>query len=453
MRIGQGLSLEQTQRLIITPELKQAITVLQLPVLELGAYLQQELLNNPLLELREDDGEEESGPDEPDLDWLDYFLDGSDIGYVRPHEEDARRDYGTAAAPTLHEHLLFQLNLQFSDRLDRSIGEFIIGNIDDNGYLRLEAQEAARALKVPQARADRVLAAVQKFDPPGVGARDVPECLRLQLAAAGNDDPLVWTLVARHLEDLAAGKLTKLTGLLGVRIQDIQAAADVIRALDPKPGARFPAQDQNRTIVPDAVIERVNGEYVVVLNDGIAPRLTISHVYRSLLRQPDTGGEVEQFLQSRLNAAVWLLRSVEQRRLTLYRVVESVVRFQRAFLDHGISRLRPLTLRHVAEEVRLHESTISRATSGKYVQTPQGAFELRFFFTSGVEDQAGAGVSAATIKRIIAELMAGEDPSAPLSDQALTDMLRERGLVISRRTVAKYRSVMKTPSSSRRKRY
>lgn len=466
MRMGMGLNLEQTQKLIITPELRQAIAILQLSSLELHEFIEQEMLENPVLELGED-GEEASTKEETkeetdeleelDLDWQEYFADGRDLGYTGMRErrtEETSFEQFIGEETTFQEHLMMQLNLSLSEGELRGIGEFLIGNIDDNGYLCISVEEAAKHLASEEQVVEVALKVIQGFEPPGVGARNLAECLLLQLEYLYGDEPLARIVIEEYLEDLAGGRITKIARDLSITPHEVQSIGDLIKTLDPKPGRRFSGNQETRYIVPDVVVEKVAGEYVVLVNEQIGPRLRINSQYRDLLGETLTDGEdTKKFIEGRLNSALWIIRSIEQRRLTLFRVVSSIVEFQRDFLEYGIKHLRPLTLRQVADKLELHESTVSRAIANKHVQTPQGVYELKFFFASGVEKASGQVIAAESIKKTMEELIAREDPANPLTDQVLTDNLNRQGIRISRRTVAKYRDEMGIPSATRRKRF
>ncbi|MBC7336013.1 MAG: RNA polymerase factor sigma-54, partial [Clostridia bacterium] len=284
----------------------------------------------------------------------------------------------------------------------RSIGEFLIGNIDDRGYLRIGIEEAARYLKVGPEEVRQALRLVQSFDPPGVGARDLTECLLLQLQQLDARNCLAEKVVRYYLADVAAGRLGRIARNLGVGIQEVQRLVDLIRSLDPKPGRRFGSPADVRYVQPDVIVEKVGDEYVVMVNDGLAPRLGISPLYSSLLRNGELcDPETRRFIEGKLNAATWLIRSIEQRRLTLYRVASCIVDFQREFLDKGIKYLKPLNLRRVAESLGIHESTVSRATANKYLQTPQGLFEFRFFFANNVSSNQQQEAAAQTVKKLL----------------------------------------------------
>ncbi|NLC38769.1 MAG: RNA polymerase factor sigma-54 [Clostridia bacterium] len=467
MRMGIGLNLEQTQKLIITPELRQAITILQLSTLELTNYLEQELMENPVLEIKEEAEEKEHKETELsleeenerfDVNWQEYFSDRSDLGYIpspREHRpEEATFEQFISEATSLHEHLRLQLNLSLPPGEKRRIGYFLIGSIDDNGYLRTSVEEAAFCLKCSPRKVEEVLALVQSFDPPGVGARNLAECLLIQLSQLEEDSSLAVEIIQHHLEDLAAGRITRIAKALEISPIKVQEMGDLIRTLDPKPGRQFGGNQDARYIVPDAIIEKVAGKYVVLINEQSGPRLGINPVYRSLVRREmPCDDHTIKFIEDKLNSALWVIRSIEQRRLTLYRVVSCIVDFQMDFLEKGIKYLKPLNLRQVADTLEMHESTVSRAIANKYVQTPQGVFELKFFFASGVERRSGSAIASDSIKKMIQEYIQGENPGEPLTDQALTDLLNGQGIRISRRTVAKYRDEMDIPPASRRKRF
>ncbi|MDN5347518.1 MAG: polymerase sigma-54 factor [Clostridia bacterium] len=461
MRSGVGLNLEQSQKLIMTPELRQAVVILQLSTLELAEYIQQELQENPILELKDEEpsyAEDLSEEMEKnDIDWREYFSDGSDLGYLPVQKEDRERELTyenfLAGASSLHDYLLLQLKLAISNSYQYRIGEFLIGNIDDNGYLRISLNEAAAHLQVPVSRVREVLEIIQRFDPPGVGACDLTQCLLLQLRQRENVPYGVEDIIRYHLKDVAAGRFSKIARRLQMTLSEVQAAVDFIRTLDPKPGRTYGHAHDVRYIIPDVIIERVGDEYVVLVNDVGAPRLGINPTYQALLRQEAScDPSTRKFIEGKLNAAAWIIRSIEQRRLTLYRVVNCIVKEQREFLEKGCKYLKPLTMRKVAEALGLHESTVSRATANKYVQTPQGIFELKFFFANGITKGEGAAATE-SIKKALAEAIAKEDSKRPLTDQELAEILNKNGFCISRRTVAKYRGDLGIPPAVKRRRY
>ncbi|NLN53632.1 MAG: RNA polymerase factor sigma-54 [Firmicutes bacterium] len=459
MRITHNIRLEQTQKLVMTPELQQAIKLLQLPVMELHAFLQNEYLNNPVLDLEEEEErtaeavQVDSKLENDSIDWDEYLRDQGfePLSAVQSGAGDAAAfDYAWRVEPSLQEHLLFQLDLCSLTPAQKRIGEFLIGNIDANGYVNGDLEELAALGGVEYAELTAVLAVIQTFDPVGVGARNLQECLLLQLRELPNVHPLAEIIVRQYLEEVADNRLERIAAALQVEPAAVQAAVDFIRNLDPKPGRLIGGTADVRYVVPDVTVEKVEGEYVIIVNEQNVPRLTINPYYRSLLRQDHQ--PANEFLKSRLDAALWLVRSVEQRRLTLYRVTECLVNLQRDFFEAGVKHLKPLTLRQVADEIGVHESTVSRTTANKYLQTPRGLYAFKFFFASGVEDAQGTAVSAAAVKSHMQELLAAEDRYKPYSDQKLTEMLAERGVVVSRRTVAKYREELGIPASTKRKR-
>lgn len=476
MRIGFGLNVEQTQKLIMTPELRQAIAILQLSSLELETYIQQQLQENPLLEISEGEEKDEllagreetaatreedaAGEKTGDLDWQEYFQDSSDLGYVKIEKNHNEEEYSyenyVSREPTMQEHLHWQLNMTPCDAQLRCIISFLIGNLDGRGYLRISPDEAASILGTSPGRVEEALAVLQTFDPPGIGARDLAECLLIQLRQRGQDQGLAGRIVRHHLDDLARGKLMRIAGQLDVPVQEVQLAVDLIRSLEPKPGRNFASSGDVRYVVPDVVLEKVGGDYIILINDTALPRLTINQTYRSVLQSGrDYDDKTRRYVESKLNAAAWLLRSIEQRRMTLYKVASCLVELQRDFLDYGVKYLKPLNLKKVAEMVGLHESTVSRATSNKYIQTPRGVFEMKYFFSTGLGNTMGTGVStsAESIKKMLKELVAAEDPRRPYNDQAIAEIFHNRGIKISRRTVAKYRDELGIPPIRMRRRY
>lgn len=455
MQMGYGLWQEQSQRLVMTPELRQAITVLQFSSLELLEYLEGELAVNPVIEV-----------DRP-IDWGELARmqrDSSPVRNTAPALDTRSGDEWDATASvrqseSLHEHLQDQLRLQRLTSDELRIGRYLIGNIDDNGYLTLDLAECASALDTKLQLVEQVLSTIQTFEPTGVGARDLGECLRLQLAeraelAANHIIPAaIYPLIDHYLEDVAQGRITRVATALGVSPAEVQRMVDLLKTLDPKPGRKYSTETPHY-IIPDVNIEKVGQEYVVVVNDRTLPKIRINDFYRSLLSTNDPSHkETRDYVTGKLSGAMWLLKSLEQRRQTIYNVTRAIVELQRGFFDHGVSAMKPLTLRHVADQVGLHESTVSRATTGKYAQTPRGVFELKYFFNSGVQTSSGDGASEKSIKSKIRQLIQGEDSKKPLSDQKITDLLQAEGIEIARRTVAKYREEEGLLSSSQRKRY
>lgn len=464
MRLGFGIIQEQTQKLIMTPELRQAITILQLSAVELTQFIEEQMLENPLLEITEETTEKyESSEDENtgvkeesiDPDWKEYFQDKSDSGFNSrelERREALKYENFVSQTATLQEHLLFQFNLTISDPIQRIIGEFIIGNIDDAGYLQETVEALAERFAINEGQIEEVLKLIQSLEPPGVGARNLKECLIIQIEHLGITNPIVREVITNYLGDLAEGRLQKIAQKVSATLKEVQDAIDIIKTLDPKPGRRFGSSQDVRYVSPDVVIERVEGEYIVLVNDVNTPRLNINSAYREILNRDHTSDpETRKFVEGKLNSASWLIKSIEQRRLTLYKVARTIADLQKDFLDHGIKELKPLNLKQVAELVGLHESTISRATANKYIQTPQGTIEFKFFFAHSVNSSSNS--SSESVKRMLKEMVSLENTAKPLSDQKLAKMLEAKGIEISRRTVAKYREEMGIPATNKRKRY
>jgi len=458
MNMGLGLYQEQKLQLVMTPELRQAITILQYSAVDLLAYLQEQANENPVIELQEISAAlDQTKPERatPEVDWKELVSSRATGDYSMGKSESTYNplDYVHKSNSTLYEHLERQLGLvkRLSD-IQRNIALYLIGNLDEKGYLEISVDDAGQRLGVTPAEVEDMLSIIQHFDPTGVGARNLEECLLLQLRHLGRDDERLTAVIQHHLEDLAHNRFQKIAEKLGCTVQDVQEMADTVRLLNPRPGAGF-GQGEVRYIIPDVTVEKVAGDYVVLVNDISAPRLTISHFYEKLMKEPQQPDEARKFIHEKLNAAMWLAKSLEQRRLTLMRVTQAIVELQRDFFEHGVHYLRPMTQKEIAERVQLHESTISRATSGKYVQTPRGIFELKYFFTSALSTASGEAASSESVKRRIKAIIEAEDRKKPLSDQVIAEKLAAEGIEISRRTVAKYREEMLIPSSAKRKRY
>jgi RNA polymerase sigma-54 factor len=479
MAMEARLSLRQSQRVVMTPLLQQAIQLLQLSTLELQEVVQKELLENPLLEEvapETADGPEptaaapdapaptpvEPAPVEPlptserQTDDLPFdltavmFDDNSEERSLVAQEEREELPFENIvrSVSSLNDHLDEQLRFTVEDPLVRLIGTEIIGNLDEDGYLRADLTEIAERCKTTVDQVEKVLALVQAFDPPGVAARSIQECLLIQLKADPNPDPVSIEIIEDHFDELSRRRYPDIARALKLPLDRVMESVEEIMGLEPKPGRRFGGSD-SRYITPDVVVHKMGNEYVVVLNEDGIPRLRVNSLYRSLLR--NNGDEARAYVEQKLRSAVWLIKSVDQRQRTLRKVTQSIVKFQRDFLDKGLPCLRPLSLRDVGEDIGMHESTISRVTTNKYVETPQGLFELKFFFHSGIASGDGEMVSSVSVKKMIQDLLANEDPAKPLSDQEVAQILKGRGLTIARRTVAKYREELGIlPSHQRR---
>ena len=449
MKQGYELTIEQSQKLTLTPSLLQAINVLQLNAVQLEQYVQEQLLSNPMLEV-----DESERPEEPKaVDWAEY---ARSVSYepVQPDEdpEDENREIAARSGMTLAEFLTSEL--QFSglrgEILPMSL--YLAGCLDEDGYLRISLEEIAEQTGADVKLIREALLHVQAMEPAGIGARNLTECLSLQLIRKGMDTPLAMLLVKDHLEDIAKGRTGALAKTLGVKPVQIQDTCDLIRTLDPKPGRRFGRDTEAQYIVPDVYVELRDGKLVVSVQESAAPRLIISPFYRRLLEDPQADEPLKDFLEGRLNSAAWLIRSIQQRSQTILNVTGVIADLQENFLK-GTGSLAPMTLAQVAQIAGVHESTVSRCTSGKFAQTPRGVFELKDLFSGGY-NAGGGEVSTGSVKKLIRRYIEAEDGSDPMSDQLLSEKLKqENGVSISRRTVAKYRESLGIPPSSARKRF
>ena len=486
MKPGLNQSTQLRQELKINPRLYQAMDLLYMPLLDLQQHLKQELLNNPFLEMVEPEEEEEeegaeteeaAAPEEEkvasdEIDWEGILLDGFDAGGRREeHEEKEYYEPVTVDTRDLGDHLRDQIALLDLDPRQMLLAEEFIGNINEDGYLAcpvddirqsindvvLKAAEAAdRDLdEVPVYTEDevtRMLETVQALDPAGVGARDLRECLMLQLKDAGLEQSVPYRLVRDCFDELINHRWSEISKRFGISPSDVQKAADEIAKLDPKPGLVYSDASDNY-IIPDLVVEKIDGKYHVFLNDANLPRLKLSRAYQEIARDKKKfEGENKEFISNKLNSANWMIQAIEQRRQTMLKVMNYIVERQRDFFEKGVQYLKPLTLREVAEVISMHESTVSRVTNEKFVQTPRGVLPLKFFLSSGLSTTGGEDVSARGIKDQIQKLVENEDPKHPLTDQAIVNILKESGVQIARRTVAKYRDQLGVLSARMRKR-
>src|SRR6058998_3639861 len=460
--------------------------LLYMPLLDLQQHLKQELLNNPFLEMVEPEEEEEENESEveaeseqddkrrtDEIDWEEILLDGFDAGGRREeHEEREYYEPVTVDSRDLSDHLRDQITLLDLSPRQVVLAEEFIGNIDDDGYLKASLEEivngvndmirsAAESEDAPDAdelplytmqEAEEMLAAIQNLDPPGVGARDLRECLMLQLKEAGLKHSVPYRLVRDCFDELINHRWSEISKRFGISPSDVQKAADEIQKLDPKPGIKYSDLSDNY-IIPDLIVDNIDAKYHVFLNDANLPRLKLSKTYQEIARDKKKfEGENKEFISNKLNSANWMIQAIEQRRQTMLKVMNYIVDRQRDFFEKGVQFLKPLTLREVAEVINMHESTVSRVTNEKFVQTPRGVFPLKFFFSSGLSTTGGEDVSARGIKAQIEKLVAEEDPKHPLTDQAIVNILKESGVQIARRTVAKYRDQLGVLSARMRKR-
>jgi RNA polymerase sigma-54 factor len=485
MKTGLQQHASLSQQLRINPRLYQAMDLLYMPLLDLQQHLKQELLGNPFLELVEpedetevplaeeakEDTKEAEANDEPD--WERILLDdGGDTG-PPPRDMSEAREYVEPVpveSKDLSDYLREQMRLLDLSPRQQLLAEEFIGNIAEDGYLGATLEEIVHGVNqvlqahaeeseqevTPQlytpAEAEEMLRIIQKLDPPGVGARDLRECLMLQLEARGETETLVYRLVRDAFEDLKAHRWSDLGKRFGLDAAEVQKVADDLAKLDPKPGLQHSSAN-DAYIIPDLVVEKIDGEYKVFLNDSGLPRLRISKIYQDIARDKKKfQGENKDFINQRMNSAHWMIQAIEQRRQTMLKVMNFIVDRQREFFDKGVEYLRPLTLREVADVINMHESTVSRVTNEKYVQTPRGLLPLKFFFSSGLATTTGEDASARAIRAQIQKMVADEDPKNPLTDQQIVEMFAQRGVRIARRTVAKYRDQLSILPARMRKR-
>ncbi len=469
------------QQLVITPQLQQAIRLLQLTRLELVDLISQEMKDNPLLEEVEEGKENaeaeeslsEKGKEEPpaetektpevkgegeggdDYDWESYlenynlspiYRQTSQDGEERPSFENF-----LTKRTTLSDHLFWQLQLSYFTEEEHQVGTYIIGNLDEDGYLKVSLEDVSAEMHIPVGEVERVLRRIQQFDPVGVAARDLKECLLIQLEQMAVRDSVAEKIVLEHLSLLKNRNHPAIARRMGVSLERVNQAAFLISKLDPKPGKAF-GGDVIQEIIPDVYVYKVEGEYVIYLNDEDIPRLRVNSFYRNILNDSQVAGDGDRkYIQEKLRSALWLIRSIHQRQRTIYKVATSIVKFQRDFLDKGIQFLKPLVLRDVAEDIQMHESTISRVTHNKYVHTPQGIYELKFFFNTGITSTQGETMASESVKNLLREIIAKEDPKKPFSDEKLVQILKEMNIHIARRTISKYREMMKILSSNERR--
>lgn len=471
LEIRQSLNL--TQQLIMTPQLQQAIKLLQLSRLELLDAIYEEMETNPVLEdqtageIEEEvklaDEKEEPEPELPevtveepppdDVDW-DAYLSEYNTGWAESPSEPVETppfENITASKTSLSSHLTWQLNVSNSDDVQKEIGTHIIGNLNDDGYLDIPLEEICRITGYPMEKVVETLQLIQNFDPVGVAARDARESLLIQARFQNLAGTVVERIIMDHLHDLENRKYDAVARRLGISIEEVLRAVSVIQGLEPKPGRGY-SEDETIYITPDIYVFKVGDDYEIVLNTDGMPKLRINPYYRDVLRNKSRLSETARaYIQEKLKSAAWLIKSIHQRQRTIYRVTESIVKFQKEFFDKGITHLKPLVLRDVAEDIQMHESTVSRVTTNKYVFTPQGAFELKFFFNSSISSIDGDAVASESVKEHIRNIIKAEDKLRPYSDQEIADMLKKLNINVARRTVAKYREATGIlPSRKRR---
>ena len=480
MELKLSTSLKMSQKLVMTPMLQQAIKLLPLARLELAQQVRQEITENPILEeiIEEDELKDETETDEqlevaepkenfevideknkgeehtlenPDMDWDTYFQDNIDRGSsAENYTEQPTIETTHQKEPSLQEHLLWQLNLSVDNDRMSFIATCIIGNINTDGYLSASLNDIEEISHADESEVITALKIIQEFEPLGVGARSLQECLKIQAQADDNCTPLLLKLVENYLDRLEERFLAKVSSELNVRIELILEAIKKIKGYNPKPGQTFNSERIDY-VVPDIFVIKTENGYDVTLNDDGIPRLRISPYYKNLLKN-SVKGETKEYLEEKHKSALWFLKSIDQRRQTIHKVGKSIIKLQKEFLDHGFSYLKPMVLKDVAKDIEMHESTVSRITTNKYIDTPQGVFELKFFFHSGIKSYMGNNMSSIRVKNIIKEIIATEDEKKPLTDDEMVKTLTHKNIKIARRTITKYRKELNIPSASKRKR-
>ena len=459
----QNLTMQQ----VLAPQLQQSLQILQAPTLELKNIVQQELQTNPVLEEEigafaseertKDDREFEEEFERLarlDEEWRDYMAQNVSYSSRNPEDEERRQFFfdSIASQETLQQHLLEQLNTAEVSKSQREAAELIVGNIDELGFLQSSLEEMAQNTTHSVQELQRMLDLVQTFHPVGVGARDLKDCLLIQLRRLGKQDSLEYHIVNEFLEDLGRRRFPEVARRLGVSVEQVQRAANFISTLDPKPGQIF-SPDPNSYVLPDVSVDKIDDGYSVTLNGDQIPHLRISKTYKDLMTQGTNGADVRDYIREKIRSGKFLIKSIHQRQQTILNIATEIVKRQHEFLESGTAFLKPMTMVQIAEAVGVHETTVSRAISGKYMATPQGVFEMKYFFTPGYQTVDGAALSNTSVKEAIADLVRNEQPRNPLSDKEIVEILSDRGIPIARRTVAKYRAELNILPSNLRKQY
>ena len=463
--------LAQTQSLsqgtILAPQLQQSLQILQVPVMELRGLIQQELDGNPTLEMEDlepkiEDKQREAEEFDAEFErlsklddeWRDYMAQNTTYSRRSAEEEERRQFFfdSLAKPETLQEHLVEQLRNSDLPKEDQQLGELLIGNTNDVGFLTSTPENIASNTGLELADLERVLESIQTFHPVGVCARDLRECILIQLKRIGKEGSIEWRIVSNHLDDLGKKRFPEIARRCGTTIDCIQRAANFIATLDPKPGQIF-APDPNNYVLPDVTVEKVSGEWQISLNGDQIPHLRISNTYKDLMAQTANKEDVRDYIRDKIRNGKFLIKSIHQRQQTISNIAHEIVKRQTEFLERGPSGLKPMTMVQIADIVGVHETTVSRAISGKYMSTPHGVFEMKYFFTPGYQTSGGVSMSNTSVKGVIAEMAKNEDPKNPLSDKEIVDLLKKQGIPIARRTVAKYRNELNILPSNMRKSY
>jgi len=477
MAMELRLNMKLSQKLVMTPMLQQAIKLLPLARMELAQLVRQEITENPVLEEIQEEEEDfkseseseseekspqsestenfdeplsDNSPPDPEVDWESFFQNNIDRGSsVESYSEMPPIEATYKKDPSLNDHLQWQLDLTANSELDNFIGQCIIGNIQSDGYLCADLEEIAEIAQVSEDEVLRVLKIIQGFEPTGVGARNLKECLMIQAQALPERNPLMETLIGSYLERLEERNFHKIASELKVNVEKILETVKRIREFFPKPGLSYSSEGIDY-VTPDLTVVKTEEGYDIALNDEGVPRLRINPFYQNLLNQTSEG-QTKEYLENKYRSALWLIKSIDQRRQTIYKVGKSIIKLQKEFLDQGLVYLKPMVLKDVAKDIEMHESTVSRITTNKYIDTPQGIFELKFFFHSGIKSYMGTNLSSIRVRNMIKEVVANEDPKKPLTDDEMVQALMRKNAKIARRTITKYRKELNIPPASKRK--
>lgn len=479
--LNQSFQQRQTQQLMLAPQMRQSLKILQVAALDLRATIQEELQANPALEeMPMDDvsleksassGDEKSAPDDDPREEMDFSKDQqmlerigqdwrdhmSDTGGVRQttSEEDERRQHfydSLTTETSLQQHLMQQAELAEAGPKTVEALRYLIGSLDDRGYLTSTLSDLALLTSLPLETVQEASRLLKTFEPPGIGAENLSDCLLIQLNHQGRGKSVAARIVRDHFELLVRRRIPDLSRKMGLAPEIIQEAIEIIGTLDPAPGRRF-ADDSNRVVVPDVTVEKDNGEWQIILNQDYIPRLRLSGTYKDLIAKGKLSKQEGDYLREKLRSGKFIINAIEQRQRTIERITREILKHQGEFFEEGVSKLKPLTMTQIADIIGVHETTVSRALANKYIKTPHGVFEMKFFFTSGYQSDAGTSVANTSVKEMIADIIAGEDPGQPRSDQEIVGLLQEKGLKIARRTVAKYREELGLLPSNLRRRY
>ncbi|MEI7904038.1 MAG: RNA polymerase factor sigma-54 [Candidatus Firestonebacteria bacterium] len=448
---GQNLELRITQKMVLSQSLLQSLKILQLPVMELKEYIEEELEQNPMLELAEKTEKNEKESEAPTAEEWNEYLSRDEVN-AGEYEKKEDRSYESLAGNrySLEEHLVWQLRLSDINQEDYTLGEKLIGELNEDGYLRASADELAVRLNAPAPDIKRVIALIQALEPVGVGAFDLKECLLIQLKAKGLKDSISWKIVTDCWGEFEKGKFREIAEKLKAEQAEVGEAVRIISKLEPKPGREIESEEV-RYIVPDVIIEKdENSGYRILLNNQGMPRLELNRVYQKLLKSGSPGGKEKKFLEEKLKAAIAVIKAIEERKKTLFKVTRAIVGRQSEFLEKGIEHLKPLTLKEISEEIGMHESTVSRVTANKYVQAPGGIFAFRHFFNVKLDRGEGGPISSASVKEMIKNIIGEENKRTPLSDGKIAEILQGKGISVQRRTVAKYREEVKILTAAQR---